>query len=110
MGLYGVISFSVSQSTHEIGVRIALGARTRDVLALVLAQGFRLVLGGIVLGVVAALPLTRLFASMLYGVTPTDVTTFVTIALLLIFVALMACYIPARRATRVDPLIALRSE
>ena len=110
VGLYGVISFSVSQSTHEIGVRIALGARTRDVLALVLAQGFRLVLGGIVLGVVAALPLTRLFASMLYGVTPTDVTTFVTIALLLIFVALMACYIPARRATRVDPLIALRSE
>lgn len=110
VGLYGVISFSVSQSTHEIGVRIALGARTRDVLGLVLAQGFRLVLGGIILGVVAALPLTRLFGSMLYGVTPTDITTFVTIALLLSFVALMACYIPARRATKVDPLIALRYE
>mgnify|MGYP003288491074 CR=1 FL=1 len=110
VGLYGVISFSVSQSTHEIGVRIALGARTRDVLALVLAQGFRLALGGIILGVIAALPLTRLFASMLYGVTPTDITTFVSIALLLSLVALMACYIPARRATKVDPLIALRSE
>lgn len=110
VGLYGVISFAVSQSTHEIGVRIALGARTRDVLALVLAQGFRLVLGGIILGILAALPLTRLFASMLYGVTPTDITTFVTIALLLNFVALLACYIPARRATKVDPLIALKYE
>jgi putative ABC transport system permease protein len=108
--LYGVISFPVSQSTHEIGVRMALGARTRDVLLLVLGQGLRLVLGGMVLGVVATLPLTRLLASMLYGVTPTDITTFVTIALLLIFVAMMACYIPARRATKVDPLIALRYE
>jgi putative ABC transport system permease protein len=80
------------------------------VLVLVLGQGLRLALGGIILGVVAALPLTRLLASMLYGVTPTDITTFVTIALLLIFTALIACYLPARRATKVDPLIALKYE
>lgn len=106
---YGVISFTVSQSTHEIGVRIAL-AHALEMFWLRCWHKAFAWLGGIILGVVATLPLTRLFASMLYDETPTDITTIVILALLLSSVALMPCYIPARRATKVDPLIALRSE
>jgi putative ABC transport system permease protein len=110
VGIYGVISYSVRQRTHELGLRIALGAQARDVLALILKQGVKLTLIGIGLGSMAAFALTRWLESLLFGVRPTDALTFAAIALLLLLVALLACWIPARRATRVDPLIALRSE
>jgi putative ABC transport system permease protein len=110
IGAYGVISYSISQRTYEMGVRIALGATPRSIFSLVLGQSFRLVLTGLALGMLASLALTRFMTGFLYGVTVTDPVTFVGVGLLLLLVALLAGYLPARRAATVDPLVALRSE
>ena len=110
IGMYGVISYSVMQRTQEIGIRIALGAERRKVFAMVLGQGARLAGLGIAIGLVAALGLTRIMASFLFGVRPTDPLTFAAVSLLLVLIALLACYLPARRATRVDPMVALRHD
>ena len=110
IGLYGLISYSVSQRTREIGIRVALGAQERDVLRLVMGQGAKLTGIGVAIGVGAALGLTQLMGSILYGVKAADPVTFVCVAIALVVVALAACYVPARRATRVDPLVALRYE
>lgn len=109
-GVYSVISYSVAQRNHEVGIRVALGAGRREVLKLFIGQGMRLVVAGLVIGLAGAMFLTRLMTTLLFGVRPTDAATFVAVSVCLLLVALLACYIPARRATKVDPLVALRYE
>jgi ABC-type antimicrobial peptide transport system permease subunit len=108
--VYGVVSFAASQRTHEIGIRMALGADRLDILRLVLRQGLVLVIGGVLSGVLLAWALTRSMATLLVGVSPTDALTFVTATLLLGGIGLWACYAPARRAMNLDPMVALRYE
>jgi putative ABC transport system permease protein len=110
IGLYGVIAYSVNQRTHEIGIRMAMGAQAADVLKLIIGQGLKMMLVGISLGVAGALALTRLLADLLFEVSPTDATTFTIIILVLTGVAVLASLLPARRATKVDPVVALRHE
>jgi putative ABC transport system permease protein len=110
VGIYGVMAFSVTQRTHEIGIRMALGAERRDVLGLVVREALRLTLVGILLGVAGAWALTRLLTSFLYAVRPTDPLTFSLVPAGLVAVAILASYVPARRAAKVDPMVALRYE
>jgi putative ABC transport system permease protein len=110
VGIYGVMSYTVAQRTHEIGIRMALGAQPGDVLRLILGKSLALVIIGVIIGVAAASVITRILAGFLFGITPTDPITFATISLILSFVALIASYLPARRATKVDPIVALRYE
>jgi ABC-type antimicrobial peptide transport system permease subunit len=110
VGIYGVIAYLVSQGRREIGIRIALGAMPRDILRLVLGQGSALTLAGVIVGLAGAFGFARFISSLLFGITATDALTFTAVPLLLIMIALLATYIPARRAARVDPVITLRCE
>jgi putative ABC transport system permease protein len=110
VGIYGVVAYTASQRTHEIGIRMALGGQRRDVLGLIVAEGAELVFVGILIGIVGSLALARVMAGLLFEVKPADPATFTAVAILLALVALAACYIPARRATKVDPMVALRYE
>ena len=110
IGIYGVLAYSVAQRTREIGLRMALGADRRNVIRLFAGQGLKLVVAGLAIGLIGSFALTRLMTSLLFGVKPTDAVTFISVAVALIAAALPACYLPARRATKVDPLVALRYE
>jgi putative ABC transport system permease protein len=110
VGIYGVVSYSVSRRQHEIGVRLSLGATRADVLKMVVAQGLRMGFAGVLVGLLASLALIRLAASLLYEVTPGDPTILVAVSILLLSVATVASFVPARRATKVDPMVALRCE
>ena len=110
IGIYGVMSYVAAQRTHEIGIRMALGAQGKDVLRLIIGNGMALALIGVALGLLGALALTRVMAGILFGVTTTDALTYVSVSAGLIVVALLACYVPARRATKIEPLVALRYE
>jgi putative ABC transport system permease protein len=108
VGIYGVMSYSVAQRTREIGIRMALGAQRSDVMKMTIGQGLRLVLTGVAIGLAAAFVLTRVMSTLLFGVSPTDPVTFISISIVLVSVAVLAGYVPALRATRVDPMFALR--
>ena len=110
VGIYGVVSYSVSQRTREIGIRMAFGAEVRNVLGMVLREGLRLVIAGVAVGLLGAWALSRYLTSILYAVRATDLATYILAALLMTAVALVACLVPARRATKVDPMVALRYE
>jgi putative ABC transport system permease protein len=110
VGLYGVISYTVAQRTHEIGIRMALGAKPKDMLRLIIGQGMKLGLIGVAIGFALAIGLTHFISSMLFGITATDPVAFAAVIFMLLAVVVMACYVPARRAMRVDPMIALRHE
>jgi putative ABC transport system permease protein len=110
IGIYGLLAYAVAQQSHEIGIRVALGAQRRDVMRLILVQGARLALAGLAIGALAAFGLTRLMSSLLYGISASDPLTFAAVAIVLLAVALAACYIPGRRPMRVDPMVAHRYE
>ena len=110
LGLYGVLTFSVARRTREIGIRVALGAQRRDVMKLIVTQGLLIVAVGIVLGLVASYGLSKLIGTLLFGVSPTNAATLIAVTIGLFVISLLACYLPARRATKVNPLVALRYE